>query len=129
MASRPGAVSVPAGFVTVDGQPHPVNLQFDEESGMYAMSLFVDVPGQYRVSLAGVFDPDPQVAYGLAVTDFGAPSTFGFSFISPIVPTPGPTEMESSIDAGLTDFTGDGVSISTALGATDDDGDSILECP
>jgi hypothetical protein len=56
-------------------------------------------------------DTDPFIAYGIAVVDLGAPSTFGFIFATPIVPTGPMTVVSGSLVGGLTDATGDGVSI------------------
>jgi hypothetical protein len=116
---------LPTGVATIDGVNYPINFAVDPESGMYEISMFVEVPGEYRAMATGAFDPDPSLSYGIAVTDFGAPSNFTFSFTMPIVPTPAPTEIESSIVGGLTDFTGNGVSITPSL--ADLDGDSIPE--
>jgi hypothetical protein len=58
-----------------------------------------------------LLDPDPSIAYGLAVIDIGAPSIFGFSFGTPIVPVATPNVMSASLGGSVTDSTGDGVSI------------------
>lgn len=117
--------STPTGTLTVDGQSYPIAFERDDESGLWGVNFFVDVPDQYRVSLTGVIDPDPSISYGLAVSDFGAPSSFGFSISSPIVSTPGPTEVIASISGGLNDVTGNGISLAPTL--SDADGDSIGE--
>lgn len=72
---------------------------------------------EFEISLDGDLNPDPSIAYGIAVVDFGAPSIFGFSFFTPIVPTGLPTTVSASVAGGLTDFTGDGVSL-TPTGAS-----------
>lgn len=71
----------------------------------------------FSVRLSGMLDPDPSIAYGIAVVDFGAPSVFGFLFFTPIVPVGAPNVVTGSIVGGLTDFTGDGVSL-TPTGPT-----------
>jgi hypothetical protein len=58
-----------------------------------------------------LIDPDPMISYGISVTDFGAPSVFGFFFSTPIVPVVGPNTVDASIAGALNDFTGNGVSI------------------
>jgi hypothetical protein len=63
---------------------------------------------EYRITISGSLNPDPSIAYGIAVVDFGAPTLFGFSFFTPIVPTGPATTVDASIVGGLTDFTGDG---------------------
>jgi hypothetical protein len=70
--------------------------------------------GGDKVTVTGIASSDPTISYGLAVTDLGAPSNFGFSFGIPVLPgeLPSlPTVVNSSIVGGLTDFTGDGVAI------------------
>jgi len=52
-----------------------------------------------------------SIAYGIAVVDFGAPSVFGFSFVVPTVSIGSPNVVNASIAGGLTDFSGDGVSM------------------
>jgi hypothetical protein len=71
---------------------------------------------EYEINISGTLDPDPSIAYAIGVTDFGAPSIFGFLFGTPIVPTVSPTLVSGSVVGGLTDFTGDGVSLSPIPG-------------
>lgn len=114
----------PTGIVRADNDSYPVEFEFDEESGLWGFNFFQDTPG-YRISFTGRVDPDPSISYGLAVTDFGAPSSFGFSISSPIASTTAPTEVIASIDGGLNDVTGNGISLTPTL--PDADGDSIAE--
>lgn len=58
------------------------------------------------------------IAYGVAVVDVGAASSFSFSFSVPIALDPGATTVVSSIVGGMTDFSGNGVSVSTTGGFT-----------
>jgi hypothetical protein len=101
--------------VTIDGQWYdlatvPTRLGFD------IPGQTVGNPNTGTVQISGLVDADPAITYGLAVVDFGAPSTFAFSFAIPIVLPAQPTTVESSIVGGLTDFTGDGVALTlTAL--------------
>jgi PEP-CTERM motif len=55
-----------------------------------------------------------SISYSLAAVDFGAPSTFGFSFSAPIAPVAGLADFSFSGSFTLTDATGDGVSISNS---------------
>jgi hypothetical protein len=50
------------------------------------------------------------IAYGLAVTDLGAPTTFGFTFSTPITNISGLANYSFSSSITMTDATGDGVS-------------------
>lgn len=71
------------------------------------------------IVIAAAANADPVIAYGIAVVDFGAPSTFGFSFsVANDLPASPNTVVNSSIVGGLTDYTGNGVSISPVAGAT-----------
>jgi hypothetical protein len=57
-------------------------------------------------------DLDPSIAIGLAVADFGAPSVFGFSFFTPVVPTGAPSVVAGSIGGSITDAEGDNATLS-----------------
>ncbi len=83
------------------------------------------LPSGDFISIGGVIDPDPQIDFGFSVTDFGAPSTFTFSFSSPITLAAGPTVVFASLSGGLNDVTSNGASVTPAL--PDTDGDSISE--
>lgn len=72
----------------------------------------------FFITLSGQLNPDPSIAYGLAVTDFGAPSDFLFVFGVPIVPTGSPNAVDASIVGGVTDLTGDGASITPTPGSS-----------
>jgi hypothetical protein len=55
------------------------------------------------LSISAYLDPDPSILYAGSVIDFGAPSTFGFIFIQPIVATAAPgvaTHTNSSSTTG-----------------------------
>ena len=54
--------------------------------------------------------------YQLTITDLGAPSSFALLITLPIVPTVSPADVVGSLVGGLTDATGDGVSL-TPTGA------------
>jgi hypothetical protein len=120
-------INAPTGTLRVDGNTYPLSFELDEESGLWGLNFFIDVANEYRVSMAGVVDPDPSISYGLAVTDFGAPSSFGLTISSPIVSTPAPTEVVASIDGGLNDVTGNGISITPTLADADGDGPAEIQ--
>jgi hypothetical protein len=55
---------------------------------------------------------DPSFIYGIAVTDLGAPSIFGFTLTVPLIPTVAPNpQIKASVAGTLTDLTGDGGSL------------------
>lgn len=73
----------------------------------------LEVPGEYSFTIiSGILDPDPSISYGVTVVDFGAPTTFGFLFFTPIVSTASPNVVSASLTGTLTDGpTGGGVTI------------------
>jgi hypothetical protein len=124
-ASTAMAVPVQAiGTMTVDGDEWSVPIDYNSELGLYGIGSWDsnienftgfhwDEPGPegFSVDVSGVLDPDPSIGWGVTVTDFGAPSIFGFFFTTPIIVGPGPTTVDASVSGGLTDFTGNGVAI------------------
>jgi hypothetical protein len=104
-----------SAVVTVGGEPIEIPLRWDaEEKGWVVASetgswLYED--NEARISVSLNMDPDPSIAYGLSVVDIGLPSMFGFIFSTPIVPTGTPNVVSASIVGGMTDFAGDGVSL------------------
>ncbi len=90
---------------------------YNAETGQYEFQFTDDSPNGFQVTITGELNPDPSIAYGLAVTDFGAPSVFGFFFSTPIVLPVGGTVVDASIAGALNDVTGNGVSI-TPTGAS-----------
>jgi hypothetical protein len=116
-----------AGQVTVDGVPSNVPMSFAPELGIFGVGTWNSGTESFsgfdltteagdQVHISGALDPDPAISYSIGVTDFGAPSVFGFFFSSPIVVPAGPTSVNASISGGLTDFSGNGVTI-TPTGA------------
>lgn len=111
----------PVGTMTVDGNNMPVPISQNPGNGLWGIgtwdSKLNDFTGyevstaEFSASLSGLIDPDPMISYGISVTDFGAPSIFGFFFSTPIVPVIGPNAVDASIAGALNDFTGNGVSI------------------
>jgi len=84
------------------------------EGGFTIPEQTVTFSGGDKVTISAMANADPTISYGIAVTDLGAPSIFGFVFAIPVVLPALPTAVSASIVGGLTDFTGDGVAI-TAL--------------
>jgi len=126
-AAAHAAALLPASiYFTVDGQRYDVSTSSAGQGALIGDGqplVFEDT--EFRVSLTGFLDPDPSIAYGIAVTDFGAPSSFAFAFFTPIVPVGFPNTVRASIAGGLTDFTGNGVSLTPLL--ADSDGDGVAE--
>jgi hypothetical protein len=84
------------------------------EDGFVIPEQTISFSGGDQVTISGSASADPVISYGIAVVDLGAPSVFGFLFSIPVLAgdLPAmPTVVNSSIVGGLTDFSGDGVSI------------------
>ncbi|HEY2894324.1 MAG TPA: PEP-CTERM sorting domain-containing protein [Pirellulales bacterium] len=117
---------------SVDGTNYSVPMGFDPDSGLYGVgswdSTKQDFTGwsvqtaDYKIQISGAMNPDPISSYGITVTDFGAPSTFGFFFSTPITLAAGPTTVFASVSGSLGDFTGNGVSITPTQADMDGDG-------
>ena len=85
---------------------------YEDPNGIWRVDNFEYETSEFSLRVHDLaLDPDPSIAYGIAVVDLGAPSVFGFLFGTPIVPTGAPNVVTSSIVGGLTDFTGDGVAM------------------
>jgi hypothetical protein len=119
VAFSPGASAAPTVTLTVDGQTNG----YDPYTGAYvdwnadiARALTEGADGIWRIeelylSYNDVFaieieelvlDPDPAITYGIAVLDFGAPSTFGFVFSQPIAPFGAPGVVDASLSGSTT---------------------------
>jgi hypothetical protein len=97
----------PTVTVVVDGlERGTANLTQDPESGGWELQYFWENPDIGRITMSGLLDPDPALGYAAAVTDFGAPSVFGFLFGLPIVPTAAPGVVTHSESSSTTDFPG-----------------------
>jgi hypothetical protein len=96
---------------------------WDSEAGDFTGWSYADE--NFSVNMGGVMDPDPSILYAIGVVDFGAPSVFGFSFTTPIIFSAVPNLVDASVSGGLTDATGNGVTITPTL--TNDDLDLFLE--
>ena len=101
-------------FLTVDGG-NPITIPLDRTEKGWTIQRGFEVGSEglgWRVSFTeGTFNPDPFIAYGIAVTDFGAPSIFGFAFFTPIVATGVPNLVNASLAGALNDVTGNGVAL------------------
>ena len=80
-----------------------------------------------ELNISGAFVPDPSLVYTFGVTDFGAPSTFTFAMTMPIAPTGPLTVVQGSISGGLTDFAGNGITLTPNPANGDPDGDGNIE--
>jgi hypothetical protein len=124
-----GLIQVGTASLTVDGVNFTVPVTQIEDGGkVYQIIDNVTIGSEaqgFTAMISGQADPDPSVFYGLGVTDFGAPSSFIFSFTSPIVATGPPTVSRAQISGGINDVGGGGVSITPLM--PDSDGDGIAE--
>lgn len=116
-----GSTAGPTATLTAwtgDGEQQTYQFRLVEGKKGWEIPSQVIETSEFTVGVSGGLNPDPAIAYGFAVTDFGAPTAFAFLFFTPIVPTGPSTVVSASIVGGLTDFTGDGVSITPLLAAT-----------
>lgn len=116
LASLAGVASAgPVATVLIDGESY--ELAAFEDNGQFHLVPAVYTFGDTTVeALPGPRDAGATLAYGIAVLDSGAASSFSFVFSMPITLDPGATTIVSSIVGGMTDFTGNGVGVSTAGG-------------
>jgi len=108
-------IAGPAVGLVVDGETYqlPAPRPGEDENGkaIWLLDDWSMQTSEFEISLGATLNPDPSIAYGIAVVDLGAPSVFGFVFFTPIVPTGSPNTVSGSVVGGLTDATGNGVSI------------------
>jgi hypothetical protein len=108
----------------------PVHLAGKEwRVGTPGNEVFLHETAQGRIILVGALDPDPMITFGSAVTDFGAPSPFSFTFILPIVPVASESLAFDSFSGSVTNAAGPGVTV-TALpppAGIPVDGDGVTE--
>jgi hypothetical protein len=127
LGSTAYAGNIPANFsgrMTVDGVGYDLPVYIDENTG-YGVIDWYYPNEEFECHLYVSMNPDPEITYALTATDFGAPSTFNFSFTQSIVPIGNPNTVSASVGGTLSDFNGTGVRISPIAG--DPDGDGILE--
>ncbi|QYK46948.1 MAG: hypothetical protein KF838_09140 [Phycisphaeraceae bacterium] len=109
------AVAGPVATVVIDGSSY--ELASFEADGQFRLVPAVYTFGDTTIeTLAGPRDAGATIAYGLAIVDAGGASAFSFEFSMPITLDAGATTIVSSIVGGMTDFTGNGVGISTTGG-------------
>ncbi len=75
-------------MVNVDGHEFPL-VQRAEGDAMRA-TYAGEMPGEWRIDLDVLLDPDPMIAYSGSVIDFGGPSNFSLMFSQNIVATSAP---------------------------------------
>jgi PEP-CTERM motif-containing protein len=107
----------PSAFVVVDGVTHVFELT-GPPGGPFVIGAetFTFPSGDIVQVFQGLLNPDPSIAYAVGVTDVGAPSTFGFTFFTPITPTGAPNVVFASLVGGFIDVTGDGYSFTPSPG-------------
>jgi len=119
------ALIAPTLNVSVDGYGYNIPINYsDADHKWYVDNYAMNLP-EASMMISAAIDQDPSIAYGISVTDFGAPSSFSFTFTSPIVPTGSPNVVTASLVGGLTDATGNGISMTPTQ--ADLDGDGLLE--
>jgi len=120
----------PTVAITLDGAVigNPVAVE-DPNTGIWYVESYYYSSSEATISLSLEMDPDPQIVYAIAVTDFAGPSVFGFSFGLPIVATAAPGVVTHSESSSTTDANGGGTPV-TALpppGGIPVDGDLVTE--
>jgi hypothetical protein len=102
-ACAPSFVTAATVILTVDGQSYDVPNYWVPDYSIHGGAYVVgdpNNPGQQwvwsaegvgEVKIGGTLDPDPTLGFNASVTDFGAPSNFGFVYsmaLNPVVPNP-----------------------------------------
>ncbi|MDD3580859.1 MAG: PEP-CTERM sorting domain-containing protein [Desulfobacca sp.] len=83
-----------------------------DDKEVYNLASAFSNGGGASIQLNGLANPDPAIAWGLtAINPTANPLNFGFVVAIPIALGPGPTTVNASISGGLTDFTGNAVTI------------------
>jgi hypothetical protein len=136
------AISFPAVMhagsisITVDGQAVPKQVECEwvptAEGGVWLVEPYEWSNAESEVKfLGGVLDPDPVISFANSVIDFGAPSTFSFSIIMPLIPQVDyPSTVFDSLTGTVTNGNADAGVTVTALAppaGIPEDGDGITE--
>jgi hypothetical protein len=136
MMMSPVGAKVPTATLTVNGVP--VELQQEIVSSgsgndveqVYELSSPVVTEDYQIVSVMVNFKQDPHIDYVIGVIDTGSPTSFSFTFNSPINPViVGPNNVHSSMSLSTTDGGTNGVRV-TALAPPASipvDGDGVTE--
>jgi len=99
----------PRAIITADGQEMNLELRATQKGWELVPQIINDELERWSIEIkGGELNPDPSIGYAIGVADFGAPSTFGFFFFTPIVPTGPCSEVYAGISGGLTDSGGPG---------------------
>jgi hypothetical protein len=86
-----GVIAEPFAQLSIDSEVISLPIKPGDDGKTWIIdNVMRERPGEWRVFVAAELNPDPDITYAVAVTDFGAPSTFGFIFSQPIVPTSTP---------------------------------------
>jgi hypothetical protein len=90
-----------------------------------------DIEDGGKITIGGSMDPDPSLIFGSVAFDFGAPSSFSFTFILPLAPAyPNPSVVMDSYSGSVTNGIAAGGVTVTALAPPPGipvDGDGITE--
>jgi MYXO-CTERM domain-containing protein len=122
------SISTPCVTINVAGQRQTICAQLGQDGKTWESNLLVEGPivifdDDNETPLAEITslmfggNLDPTLGFAIAVADFGAPSTFGFEFFTPIVGGPY-THAFATISGSVTDSASDGASVSPVLPAT-----------
>lgn len=129
----------PSAFVMIDDVRFDVEVLFTgaqtiigengdfQGKGMFVIPLQTFATDEGQIQIEAIGNPDPAIVYALGAVDLGAPSAFSFGFTIPIICGPFPTTVTGSVVGGLTDFAGDGVSITPLPPPVPVDTDGIPE--
>ncbi len=113
--SSAGTLNTTEVGVVVDGEAFFAPIELDDK-GVGIVEQFVhEKPGEWKVTLNALLDPDPEILYAASVIDFGAPSSFGFLFSQAIVPTTAPGIVSHTHSSSTTDGGGGAGTPVTAL--------------
>ena len=120
----------PTGMVSIDGNSMaipPSEFVWNSADQQWEVDNFSFSTIDGELFISGAFVPDPSLVYTFGVTDFGAPSTFTFAMTQPITPTGPLTIVQGSISGGLTDFAGNGITLTPNPANGDGDVDGFIE--
>jgi hypothetical protein len=76
-----------------------------DPDGKFVPGWVWDAPGEFHMELTGTMDADPHILTAVTVTDFGSPTTFVFSWSTPIAPAGPSSAVRSTIGATFTEGT------------------------